>query len=106
MFNNPFKQIDPEVATALKYKFPERLVVNIKPSQDGGFVVFVENLPGCMTQAENGKEIFEMVNDAVYTYLNIPRQYQAYMPAFLPNDEQKERFKISIPETKILLQRV
>ena len=103
---NPFKKIDPEVVVALKYKFPDELETRITPSVDGGFVVYVDNLPGCITQGETGQELFEMVNDAVYTYLEIPNEYRPYMPAFLPSEEFRKEFNIKIPNQKVILQRV
>ena len=89
MFKTLFskKEIVPEVLTALRWKCPDEVKVIIKKSEDGGYFAMVENLPGCVTQAETGQELFEMVNDAVYTYLEIPKQYIPYMPTFFPTEE-------------------
>lgn len=92
------KKITPEVLIALKGKFPDELDIKIKASKDGGYIVMVENLPGCMTQAKNGKELFEMVNDAVYTYLDVPLQYIPFVPAFFPAEETRKKFNIEIPK--------
>lgn len=97
MFNLFRKKIIPEVLIAYKGRFPEKLEVSIKPSQDKGYVIYVENLPGCVTQAEMGQKIFEMVNDAVYTYLQIPEDYQPFMPAFFPPESVRKEFSINIP---------
>jgi predicted RNase H-like HicB family nuclease len=95
---NIFKaKIVSEVLIAYKGRFPEKLEVSIKPSQDGGYVAYISNLPGCMTQAETGQKIFEMVNDAVYTYLQIPEEYQLYMPVFFPPESVRKEFDINIP---------
>lgn len=38
-----------------------------------------------------------MVNDAVYTYLQIPKDYQPFMPAFFPPESIRKEFDINIP---------
>ncbi|MBI4836805.1 MAG: type II toxin-antitoxin system HicB family antitoxin [Candidatus Portnoybacteria bacterium] len=97
---NPFKkdEVIPRSLVAYKWRCPDKIEVSIKPSKDGGYIVYVNDLPGCITQAENGEEIFEMVNDAIYTYLEIPRHYQPYMPIFIPPEELRKQLDIKIPE--------
>ncbi len=92
------KPIIEEVLIACKWRCPDSLTVDIKSSADGGYVIFIKNFPGCATQAENGKEIFKMVHDAVYTYLGIPREYQPYMETYFPPEEMRKEFNITIPE--------
>jgi len=94
----PRKEILPEVLTALRWKMPSRLNVEISQSRDGGYIAVVKNLPGCITQGDNGQELFEMVNDAIYTYLDIPSQYIPYLSYYLPSEELREKMKIKIPE--------
>lgn len=97
MFNLFRKKVILEALIAYKGRFPEELEVSIKSSQDKGYVMYVKNLPGCVTQAETGQKIFEMVNDAVYTYLQIPEDYQPFMPAFFPPESVRKEFDINIP---------
>lgn len=92
------KEIIPQVLVAYKWRFPDKIEVSIKPSEDGGYIGVVNNLPGCITQAENGGELFEMVHDALYTYLEIPNHYQPYMPTFFPPEELRKQLNIKIPE--------
>jgi len=103
------KEIIPQVLIAYKWRFPERLEVSINSSKDGGYIVYVNSFPRCVTQAETGRELFEMVHDAVYTYLEIPQEYQPYMPTFFPPEELREKLNIKIPEKylkeKMVLQR-
>lgn len=91
------KEIVPEVLLTHRWRFPDKLEVAIKKSSDGGYVAFVKNLEGCMSQAETGEELFEMVNDAVYTYLKVPEEYKAYMPSFFPPEEARKQLGITIP---------
>lgn len=102
-------RIEPEVIIALRGRIPDSLDVVIKNSEDNGYWVDIKNLPGCFTQAENGKELFEMVNDAVYTHLDVPKKYVPFMPTFFPPEEVRKKFEIKIPssflEKNIILQR-
>lgn len=92
------KEVIPQVLIAYKWRFPESIKVSIKQSQEGGYIAYVDNFPGCMTQAETGQELFEMVNDALYTYLEIPKEYQPYMQTFFPPKELRDKLSIKIPE--------
>lgn len=104
------KQINNEALFAYKGRVPDFLEVSIRSSQDKGYIISVENFKGCITQSENGKEIFEMVNDALYTYLEIPEFYRPYLPAFLPPEAVRKEFNITIPvkylKEGLVLQRV
>lgn len=102
MFNLFNKQeVLPEVLNAYKWRIPDKLDVSIKPSKDGGYIAYVKNLEGCVTQGDTGQELFEMVNDAMLVYLEIPQQYRIYMPTFLPPEEVRNELNIKIP-TKFL----
>jgi len=59
--------------TKFKELLPAKIRVDIHPSQDGGFFCEIKTFPGCFTQGENLFELMEMINDAVYTYLDIPQ---------------------------------
>ena len=103
------EKIKPEVVAAYKWKIPDELDVSIKLSKDGGYFIAVKNLPGCITQSETGRDIFEMVNDALYTYLKIPANYRIYMPTFFPPEDIRKEFNINIPQkflgTSLVLQK-
>lgn len=91
-------RITNEELIAYQSRIPDSLNVYIKESKDGGYWVRIENLPGCFTQANNGKELFKMVNDALYTYYEIPERCLIYMPKFLPPEQQRRKFGIKVPE--------
>lgn len=46
----------------LKYR------VFFKPAEEGGYVVSVPTLPGCITQGDTFEEAVEMVKDAIQGY--------------------------------------
>jgi len=91
------KKIVRECLVAYHSRIPDSLDVKIRESKDGGYWVEISNLSGCMTQVDKGEELFEMVNDAVLTYFEIPQEYAPYLPVFLPPMEIREQFKIEIP---------
>ena len=99
------KEIIPEVLRALIWKFPDKLEVKISKSEDGGFIAEVVNLPGCITQAETGQELYEMINDAICTYLDIPEHYIPYVPNFVPPEKERKELNIKIREGAFVFQK-
>jgi predicted RNase H-like HicB family nuclease len=74
-------------------QLPHSIEVKIGKSKDGGFWVEILSLPGCFTQAENGEGLFVMINDAVYTYLDIPAEYFPFLPRFFPTEKLKKKIQ-------------
>lgn len=93
------KRIIPEVLFALRGRFPEGVGVIVRDSEDGGYWAEVKNLPGCITQADNGTELFQMLNDAIYTYLDVPEEYIPFVPTYFPPEEVRKNLNIKIPES-------
>jgi predicted RNase H-like HicB family nuclease len=71
----------------LRAIFPSEIRVHIRRSQDGGFVAEIITYSGCFTQADNFTSLMEMVNDAIYSYFEIPKRYLAHMPKYIPPTE-------------------
>ena len=94
----PNRQIEPEVIVAIKGKLPDGILVKFHKSKDGGYWAEIKNLPGCITQAKNGQELFEMVNDAVYTYYDVPEEYLPYIQTYLPPEDIRNEMRIKIPD--------
>ena len=67
---------------------PSKLEVEIHRAQDGMWAK-VKNLPGCVTQADSFTELIEMINDAVFTYLEIPERYRTGLGFYLPDLPKK-----------------
>jgi predicted RNase H-like HicB family nuclease len=86
MLSKLFKRhkIIPEVLYAIKYKLPDNVEVDIKEDEKGNYFANMKSLPGCATQARNPQELFEMVNDAIFTYFEVPEQYQPYLKVYIP----------------------
>jgi len=56
------------------YGIPEKLELDITFTSDGYFILTSKDLPGLITEAENGKELIKMFNDAILTYYDVPRR--------------------------------
>ena len=74
--------------------FPHIIRVHVRRSQDGGFVVEILDYPGCITEADTLSALIDMVNDAVYTMLEIPKKYISYMPVYLMPLGVAQRFNM------------
>jgi len=87
--------VDPEVLYALKYKMPSTVTVAISEEPHGGYSARVLGLGGnVVTQGETGPELFEMVNDAILTALDIPEEYRIHLANFFPPDDVRKQLQI------------
>lgn len=96
LFNH--QKFDQDELFALRWKKPDGIEVFIKKS-DNGYFAKVTSLSGnVVTQAKTGQELIEMVNDAVFAYLDIPKIYREYYGYFLPPENVREELKAEIPK--------
>ena len=58
------------------------------------------------TQARRPQELYDMVNDTVYTYFEIPRQYIPLVSRYAPPKELVDRYGINLPAEKIVFRAV
>lgn len=81
----------------LEYYLSLRYPVTIHPDPEGGFVGEIEELPGCMTQAETLDEVFQAIEDA--RQLWIKTAYDEGQDISLPRDMEKYtgKFVVRIP---------
>jgi predicted RNase H-like HicB family nuclease len=87
---------------ALRYKLPVGLSVSIHEDPSGKYVARIDKSDTfhrpILTEGETGQELFEMVNDAVFTALDIPENYRSYMTVFAPPPEIRDQLAIKIPK--------
>ncbi len=77
MINKVFRLFFPELPPEeikKKYNIPDKFHLKIRMTNDGYFVLTCEELPGLVTEANGGKELLEMFNDAVLTYYDVPKR--------------------------------
>lgn len=93
------QQFDDEVYRALLWKKPDEIQVFINKS-DGYYFAKLMNFKddNVVTEARTGQELVEMVNEALYDYLDIPEVYRVRMGYFMPSEEAREEMKIQIPK--------
>jgi predicted RNase H-like HicB family nuclease len=82
-------------------RIPKNLELAIMESQDGGYIIEIKNMPGCLSQTDHARDIFTSMNDALYTYLEIPETYAEYFGPFLPSKEILAQCAESMPEMYI-----
>lgn len=89
---------DREEYIALLWKRPDKIDVFISEA-DGSYFAKLTNFTegNVVTQAGTGQELIEMVNAAMYEYLDIPEVYWEEMGYFLPPEEVRQEMKIEIP---------
>jgi len=63
---------------------PSKLEVEVHRAVEKGFWARIKNLPGCYTQAEDFIELVYMINDAVFTYFDIPPKYRNRLGRYIP----------------------
>jgi len=73
--------------------------VVFEPAEEGGFVVHVPVLPGCVTQGENIEEAITMVKDAMKGYIAVLKKHGEEIPI---EPEGTLVSKVSILENKLV----
>ncbi|MFW6118061.1 MAG: LuxR C-terminal-related transcriptional regulator [Chloroflexota bacterium] len=83
----------------LEFYLNLRYPITIHPDPDGGYVAEIEELPGCMTQAETLDEAFEAIEDARQVW--IQGTYEMGQDIPLPQDmeEYSGKFMVRIPRS-------
>ncbi|MEK7083920.1 MAG: hypothetical protein AAB932_01675 [Patescibacteria group bacterium] len=98
-------EITPEALEAYVQRLPEEIVIDW--FRDGEFIVgrITAGDASFLTQARSADEFIEMVNDALFTVYEIPREYASLLmrhKRFEPNQEQFARLAdASVPSARI-----
>lgn len=66
-----------------------------EPAQEGGYVVSVPALPGCLSEGDTFEEAVRMIKDAMKGYLAVLKKEGLDIPK---EDEDVVVTKVSIPE--------
>ena len=57
-----------------------KYTVIFEPAEEGGYVVSVPALPGCVTEGDTLEEAMEMVKDAISAYIASLRKHKEPIP--------------------------
>ena len=77
-----------------KNLLPKKLTVKIHKTQRGDFWAKIKELPHCYTQGKDFLDLIEMVNDAVFTYFEVPKKFREKLGYYVPErflEELKRR---------------
>lgn len=77
----------------LKYTMflPHKLSVEIHKAEEGGFWAKVRELPGCNTQGDNFTDLVDMINDAIFTYFDVPQKIRGFLGYYIPQVPERAR---------------
>ncbi|OHA09519.1 MAG: hypothetical protein A3B37_00845 [Candidatus Sungbacteria bacterium RIFCSPLOWO2_01_FULL_59_16] len=78
----------------LRSLFPHEIEARIRRSEDGGFVAETLTFPGVITEADTFSELIEMINDAVMSYFEVPREYAPFVANYIPPLEVAQAFGV------------
>lgn len=76
MFNKLLRLIYPAqqpIDLARNYNIPHQMRFNFQ-TKNGTIIATSDDLPGFVTEAKDAKELFEMINDGILTYFDVPRR--------------------------------
>ena len=82
-----------------KYQKIYRYTVIFEPAEEGGYVVTVPALPGCITQAETLPEAQKRAKEVIELYLEVLRNEGEEIPIELPGTIIK---RIDIPQKELV----
>jgi antitoxin HicB len=83
----------------LKFHLNLRYPITIHPDPDGGYVAEIEELPGCMTQAETIDEAFKVIEDARQLWLKTAYEEGQDIPLPRDMEEYSGKFIVRIPRS-------
>lgn len=87
-------QEDVKEINRLRSLFPAEVEVQVRRSEDGGFVAEILTFPGVITEADTFAELIEMVNDAVMSYFEVPEKYASFVANYIPSIEIAQQFGV------------
>lgn len=81
-------------------KLPYTIQVTYDNSPDDpGWVAHVVELPGCITQADNFEELGEMIEDAMYTWIEVSLEDGEAIPEPRPVEDFSGKFVTRVPRS-------
>jgi predicted RNase H-like HicB family nuclease len=85
-----------------KKLLPLKITLKINKTDNGDFWVKIKEFPHCYTQAKDFPELVEMINDAIYTHLEIPKKFIGklgyYVPKEVINEVKRQRWQKAVRE--------
>jgi len=71
------------MAKAIKKKVYQYTAI-FEPAEEGGYIVYIPTLPGCVTQGEDLEDAYQMAKDAIEGYLAVLKETKEKIPEEKP----------------------
>ena len=84
---------------------PRTVSVDVYRAEEGGFWAKVRALPGCNTQGEDFIDLVDMINDAIFTYFNVPQKMRSVLGHYLPHLSEELRKKVGADSRHAAIER-
>ena len=81
----------------LNYYLKLEYTIRLKKNSDGSYFAEIEELPGCITEADTEKEALVMVEDAKKAWLLVAIERNLFIPEPTP-DEYSGKFNVRLPK--------
>lgn len=81
----------------LSYYLQLQYTIRLKKNSDGSYFAEVEELPGCMTEADTEKEVLEMIEDAKKAWLEVALKRKLSIPE-PTSEEYSGKFNVRLPK--------
>ena len=81
----------------LKYYLNLKYTARIKRNSDGTYFAEIEELPGCMTEANTKEDVLEMLEDAKEAWLETALERSIVIPE-PSEDEFSGKFNVRVPK--------
>lgn len=76
----------------LQYKY------SLYPSEEGGYVIEIPDLPGCLTQGETAEEALSMIEDAKRSWIEVALEDGRQIPEPISED-YSGKFNVRVPKS-------
>ena len=91
---------DSELEKKLNYYMSLPYDIVITHSPEGGYVAYVPDLPGCITQGETKLEVLEMIDDAMRCWLSAElEEDEDDIPTPPEHDKYDGKLRLRIPRS-------
>ena len=73
--------------------------ITLYPALEGGYVVEIPELPGCLSQAETKEEAMTMIEDAKAAWLDIALESGKEIPEPITEEQYSGKFVVRVPKS-------
>lgn len=71
----------------------------IEPAEEGGYVAYIPDLPGCITQGETKEEVIAMLDDAKHAWIECALEAGDVIPVLEKDEDFSGKFNLRLPKS-------